>query len=62
MPRLDEVAVTLACGATATLRVRVEHRGVYCEHEDCPDAVAVAGLIWLALREAETRADAPTQE
>jgi len=56
MPRLDEVSVTLACGATATLRVRVEHRGVYCEHAQCPSAGDVAALIWLALREEELRA------
>ncbi len=56
MPRLDQVSVTLACGAIATLRVRVEHRGVYHEHQDCPSAAEVAALIWLALRDCELAA------
>jgi len=52
MPRLDEVSVTLECGAVATLRVRVEHRDPQCEHEDCPSAAEIAALIWLSLQAA----------
>jgi hypothetical protein len=62
MPRLDEVSVTLVCGAEVTLRVIVDTANCRLRDGLCMTAEDVAGAIWLALQEAELTAGAPAAE
>jgi hypothetical protein len=59
MLRTNQVQVKLPCGATVILTVRIERRGCTTGGADCPLAVDVAGLIWLAVQDEEAERSSP---